>query len=228
MTRIKEANVKPVIVINRPAIKPGAINEFIEAQLNYASTLMEKPTGLIGSGLYRGFDGRTVVVVSQFESIKAQEEIFQLPAFKENLSKLQAFVESSCPAIYEAEYTTRRLQMSRFPERSRSPVRGGTWSETPGTRMRRWSGDEIAAHTISDFTFPTSAGAASKCARSNWLGARDSNSPKVAAATAVLGCPSSRIGPSRRPVSHFKSLCLRELTEFDFDRFVGRSSASSA
>ena len=94
--------MKPVIVINRLAIKPGTIDEFIEAQLNYASTLMEKPTGLIGSRLY----SRTVVLVSQFESIKAQEEIFQLPSFKENLNKLRTFVESSSPATYEEAYTT--------------------------------------------------------------------------------------------------------------------------
>jgi heme-degrading monooxygenase HmoA len=98
--------VKPVIVINRLAIKPGTIDEFIEAQHNYASSLTEKPTGLIGSRLYRGLDGRTVVLVSQFESIKAKEEIFQSPGFKENLSKLQDFVESSSPAIYEEAYTT--------------------------------------------------------------------------------------------------------------------------
>ena len=104
--RIKEATVKPVIVINRLAIKPGAIDEFIEAQLNYASSLTEKLTGLIGSRLYRGLDGRTVVLVSQFESIKAQEEILQSPGFKENLSKLHAFVESSSPATYEEAYTT--------------------------------------------------------------------------------------------------------------------------
>jgi len=71
--------MKPVIVINRLALKPGAIDEFIETQLNYASSLTEKPTGLIGSRLYRGLDGRTVVLVSQFESLKAQEEISQLP-----------------------------------------------------------------------------------------------------------------------------------------------------
>jgi heme-degrading monooxygenase HmoA len=106
MMRIKEATVKPVIVINRLAIKPGTIDEFIEAQLNYASTLMEKPTGLIGSRLYRGLDDRTVVLVSEFESIKAQEEIFQRPSFKENLNKLRTFVESSSPAIYEEAYTT--------------------------------------------------------------------------------------------------------------------------
>lgn len=98
--------MKPVTVINRLAIKPGVIDEFIEAQLNYALTLMEKPTGLIGSRLYRGLDGRTVVLVSQFESIKAQEEIFQLPSFKENLSKLQTLVESSSPAIFEEASTT--------------------------------------------------------------------------------------------------------------------------
>jgi heme-degrading monooxygenase HmoA len=53
-----------------------------ETQLNYASSLTEKPTGFIGSRLYRGLDGRTVVLVSQFESIKAQEEISQLPSFR--------------------------------------------------------------------------------------------------------------------------------------------------
>jgi hypothetical protein len=47
-----------------------------------------------------------VVLVSEFESIRAQEEIVQSPTFKENLSKLQTFVESSSPAIYEEEYTT--------------------------------------------------------------------------------------------------------------------------
>ena len=105
--------MKPVTVINRLAIKPGVIDEFIEAQLNYASTLMEKPTGLIGSRLYRGLDGRTVVLVSQFESIQALEEIRQLPSFKENLSKLQAFVESSSPAVYEEAYTTDGFNITR-------------------------------------------------------------------------------------------------------------------
>ena len=49
--------MKPVIVINRLAIKPGTIDEFIEARHIYASSLTEKPKGLIGSRLYRGLDG---------------------------------------------------------------------------------------------------------------------------------------------------------------------------
>ena len=49
--RIKEVTVKPVIMINRLEIKLGTIDEFIETQLNYASSLSEKSTGLIGSRL---------------------------------------------------------------------------------------------------------------------------------------------------------------------------------
>lgn len=96
--------MKPVIMINHLEIKLGTIDEFIETQFNYASSLTEKSTGLIGSRLYRGLDGRTAVLVSQFESIEALEEIRQRPSFKENLSKLQAFVESSSPAVYEEAY----------------------------------------------------------------------------------------------------------------------------
>jgi heme-degrading monooxygenase HmoA len=112
-----EATMKPVIVINRLAIKPGTIDEFIEAQLNYASSLMEKPMGLIGSRLYRGVDGRTVVLVSQFESIKSQEEIFQSPGFKAKLIYEEAYTNgcfdnnsNASPAFGKSP---RRLQENR-------------------------------------------------------------------------------------------------------------------
>jgi hypothetical protein len=56
--------------------------------------------------LCRGVDNQTVVLVSQFESVKAREEIRQLPAFKQNLGQLRARVESSSPALYEEAYTS--------------------------------------------------------------------------------------------------------------------------
>jgi heme-degrading monooxygenase HmoA len=93
-------------VINRLAIKPGKIDEFIEAQQDYAATLMKSPTGLIGSRLYRSVDGMTVVLLSQFESFEANEKIRQTDAFKQNLSRLQSLVESSSPAFYDEAYTT--------------------------------------------------------------------------------------------------------------------------
>ena len=71
--------MKPVIVINRLALKPGAIDEFIEAQLNYASALMKKPTGLTGSRLYRGLDERTVVWSASSNQSRPRRKSFSRP-----------------------------------------------------------------------------------------------------------------------------------------------------
>jgi quinol monooxygenase YgiN len=105
-TTAKGGAMKPVTVINRLVIKEGKIDAFIDIQVSYASSLMQKPVGLIGSRLYRGVDNQTVVIVSQFESIEAQEEIRRMPAFKQNLSQLEALVESSSPALYEEAHTS--------------------------------------------------------------------------------------------------------------------------
>ncbi len=98
--------MKPITVINRLVIKPGKIDEFIEVQQNYAASVMNSATGLIGSRMYRSAEGSTVVLVSQFESMEAQEKIRQTDAFKQNLSRLQSLVESSSPGLYEEAYTT--------------------------------------------------------------------------------------------------------------------------
>ena len=98
--------MKPVTVINRLAIKPGKMDEFINAQRNFSTTLMKKPAGLIGGRMYRSIDDKSAVLVSQFESQSAQEEIRQSQAFKEHLSHLQSLVESASPGLYEEAYTT--------------------------------------------------------------------------------------------------------------------------
>ena len=98
--------MKPVTVINRLAIKPGKMDEFIDAQRNFATTLMKKPNGLIGGRMYRSIDGKSAVLVSQFESESAQEELRQSHAFKEHLNVLQSMVESASPSLYEEAYTT--------------------------------------------------------------------------------------------------------------------------
>jgi hypothetical protein len=43
----------------------------------------------------------TVMLLSQFESLEANEKIRQTDAFKQNLSRLQSLVESSSPAFYD-------------------------------------------------------------------------------------------------------------------------------
>ena len=96
--------MKPVTVINRLAINPGKMEEFIDTPPKYAAVL--PPRGLIGGRMYRSADGQSAVLVSTFESKSAQEAILQRPDFKEHLKRLQPLVESSNPNLYEEAYTT--------------------------------------------------------------------------------------------------------------------------
>ena len=94
--------MKPVTVINYLSIKPGKMDEFIETQRGFAMT---RPNGLLGGRMYRSLDGKSAVLVSQFESERAQEEVRQTDAFKQHLSRLQTMVESASPSLYEEAYT---------------------------------------------------------------------------------------------------------------------------
>lgn len=98
--------MKPVTVINQLVIKPAKMDEFIDAQRNFAAALMRKPNGLVGGRMYRSIDGNSAVLVSQFESESAQAGIRQSEAFKNHLNQLQALVESASPSLYEEAYTT--------------------------------------------------------------------------------------------------------------------------
>ncbi|MDB4955808.1 MAG: hypothetical protein JWO36_3377 [Myxococcales bacterium] len=102
--------MKPVTVINHIVVKPGKMDEFIEAQRGFAVGLMTTPNGLIGSRMYKGADGTTAILVSQFASMTAWEEVRQHHAFKNHLSKLQPLVESSSPSLCEETYTSGAFQ----------------------------------------------------------------------------------------------------------------------
>ena len=98
--------MQSVIVINRLVIKPGKMDEFIDAQQGFAAALMGTPNGLIGGRMYRSLDGKSAVLVSEFESTQAQEQIRQQDTFKAHLKRLALLVESSSPAVYEVAYST--------------------------------------------------------------------------------------------------------------------------
>lgn len=96
--------MKPVTIINHLAIKPGSMDDFIDAQHRFVTALPS--CGLIGGRMYRGVDGQTAVLVSTFESKEAQEGLLQRTDFKEHIQNLKAFVESSSPVFYDEAYTT--------------------------------------------------------------------------------------------------------------------------
>jgi heme-degrading monooxygenase HmoA len=96
---IKPTN--PVTLINCLTVKPGMMDQFIEAQRAFA---LAGHAGLNSGRMYRSTDGRTAILVSRFASAAAQQEVLQSDAFKEHLDKLRPMVESSNPAPYEVAY----------------------------------------------------------------------------------------------------------------------------
>jgi quinol monooxygenase YgiN len=102
---IKQVAMKPVIIINRFAIKPGKMDEFIDAQQRFGAAIMKTSNGLLGGRMYRAPDGTSAVLVSVFASASAQDEIRQSEAFKAHVSRLQPMIESSTPSVYEEAYT---------------------------------------------------------------------------------------------------------------------------
>jgi len=97
--------MKPVTVINRLVIKPGKMQEFLQVQQAFVGSLTAKPRGLIASRTYRSIDDESVVLMSQFESVDAQESMFRQDAFQHHVEKQRELVESSSPSLYEETST---------------------------------------------------------------------------------------------------------------------------
>jgi quinol monooxygenase YgiN len=97
--------VKRVTQINFLAIKPDKIDEFFATDRSFIASAT-LPKGLIGSRLYRSSDGRSVVRVSQYESVEAHEQYHHNEALRQQIDKLRPLVESSRPMLFEEVYTT--------------------------------------------------------------------------------------------------------------------------
>jgi hypothetical protein len=97
--------MKPVTQINFLAIKPKKIDEFFETDRSYTASA-GFPKGVIGSRLYRSADGKSVVRITQFDSIEAHKECHQSAALQQQIGRLRPFVESSSPGLYEEYQTT--------------------------------------------------------------------------------------------------------------------------
>jgi quinol monooxygenase YgiN len=80
------------------AVKPGNTDEFFETQRSYLASVTPSP-GLIGIRIYKSMDGNSAVLVTQYESAKALDEVRQRAVLKEHIEKVQPLVESSSQAV---------------------------------------------------------------------------------------------------------------------------------
>lgn len=92
--------MNPVTQINFLSIKPGKMDEFIEANRRYVAS-SPLPRGVLSSRMYRSLDGASIVRVTQYESIKALDEVQQDEGLRRQIAILRPLVESSRPALYE-------------------------------------------------------------------------------------------------------------------------------
>jgi quinol monooxygenase YgiN len=96
--------MKPVTVINVLTIKDGKMDEFLEIHESFSSGFGRTCAGLTGGRMYRSLDGRTAILISEFESVEAQEKVRNLPEVKENVRQLQPLVEEPKLNIFETAY----------------------------------------------------------------------------------------------------------------------------
>jgi quinol monooxygenase YgiN len=104
MSTNKETVMKSVTVINVLTIKPGKMEEFIKEHEAFSRDFGRTCSGLVGGRMYRSSDGKTAMLVSEFESKEAAEQVRNLPAVRDNVKKLQAFVDDSKPLLYETAF----------------------------------------------------------------------------------------------------------------------------
>jgi hypothetical protein len=65
--------------------------------------------GVIGGRMYRSIDATAAVLISQFESESARQQIVQSQSFKDHVAALATLIESANPLTYEEAYTTGQL-----------------------------------------------------------------------------------------------------------------------
>jgi quinol monooxygenase YgiN len=95
----------PVTQILFLSVKPGKIEEFLEADRKFIASAT-LPKGLVGSRLYRSADGKSAVRVVQYESVEAHQAYQQHEALQQQVALLRDFVESATANLYEEVRTT--------------------------------------------------------------------------------------------------------------------------
>ena len=95
---------KPYVSISVITPKPDRFDEFMELQLAQHHRVRGQVQGLRGGRLFRSLDGRSVVLVTAFETIEDARRFRQDPRFTEHVERIQPLLESAAQAGYETAY----------------------------------------------------------------------------------------------------------------------------
>ncbi|WP_395677899.1 putative quinol monooxygenase [Inquilinus sp.] len=95
---------KPFVSISVITPKPERFDEFMELQLAQHHRVRGQVQGLRGGRLFRALDGRSVVLVTAFETAEDAQRFGQDPRFTEHIARIQPLLESAVPGRYETAY----------------------------------------------------------------------------------------------------------------------------
>lgn len=93
-----------VISISLITPKPGRFEEFMTLQLAQLQRLRGQVAGLVGSRLYRAFDGRSAIMLAVFDTAEDQRRFAASPDLKDHLARVRDLVEPAAPGLYEVTY----------------------------------------------------------------------------------------------------------------------------
>lgn len=95
---------KPYVSISVITPKPDRFEEFMELQLAQHHRVRGQVQGLRGGRLFRSLDGRSVVLVTTFETVEDSKRFRENPLLTEHMARIQPLLESAAQAGYETAY----------------------------------------------------------------------------------------------------------------------------
>lgn len=89
------AAAAPYILVNTFVPKPGRTEDFLAVQIAEIRRLGAdaQTMGWLGNEVYRAHDDASVVIVTRFESLRAQQDWARRPDFAEHLERLRPMLE---------------------------------------------------------------------------------------------------------------------------------------
>jgi heme-degrading monooxygenase HmoA len=95
-----------ISVINVFTPKPGRLDDFVSLQQSTLPGMRGRVAGFQGSRFYRATDGRSAVLVSNFESEAHFKQFRESELFAAHRERLSPLLEKTDPGFYELVFET--------------------------------------------------------------------------------------------------------------------------
>ena len=96
--------VDEIITISQVTPKPGQYDAFVTLQTAFQTRVAPEIDGLLGGRLFRGDDGKTLVIMSRFRSRADLNNRTSSPRFAEHMLHVRPMIEPANPGRFTVLY----------------------------------------------------------------------------------------------------------------------------